>query len=130
MPLECDDYVFWKVNWPLPLRRSRWVDFRLTAKLSLSVTKPNFRRSVIRNCSCFMGWHFRFQFLFFVNKNSKLCILRERTKIRIFWIFTKIFEYILNRHTAFPSHVSTRQLPRQMPAHIHFQDHIQEINAL
>ena len=48
MPLECDDFVFRKVNWPLPLRRGRWVGFRLTAKLPLSVTKPNCRRSL--NC--------------------------------------------------------------------------------
>ena len=41
MPLECDDFVFRKVNSPLPLRRGGWVVFRLTAKLPLSVTRPN-----------------------------------------------------------------------------------------
>ena len=41
MPLGCDDFVFRKVYWPLPLRRGGWVGFRLTAKLSLSMTKPN-----------------------------------------------------------------------------------------
>ena len=44
MSLECDDFVFRKVNWPLPLRRGGWVGCRLTAKLPLSVTKPNCRR--------------------------------------------------------------------------------------
>ena len=43
MPLECDDFVFKKVNWPLPLRRG---GFRLTAKSLLSVTKPNCPRSL------------------------------------------------------------------------------------
>ena len=46
MPLECDDFVFRKVNRPLPLRRGGWVGFRLMAKLPLSVTKPNCRRSL------------------------------------------------------------------------------------
>ena len=38
MPLESDDFVFRKVNWPLPLRRGIWMGFRLRAKLPLSVT--------------------------------------------------------------------------------------------
>ena len=42
---------------------------------------------------------------------SKLCILRERIKIWIFRIFSEIFEYMLNRYTAFLTHVDTRQLP-------------------
>ena len=46
MSLECDDFVFGKVNWPLPLRRGGWVGFRLTAKLPLSETRPNCRRSL------------------------------------------------------------------------------------
>ena len=46
MPLECYDFVFRKVIWPLPLRRGGWVGFRLTAKLPLSETKSNFRRSL------------------------------------------------------------------------------------
>ena len=46
MPLECEDFVFRKINWPLPLRRGRWVGYRLTAKLPLSVTKPICRRSL------------------------------------------------------------------------------------
>ena len=50
MPLECDDFVFRKVNWPLPLRRGRWVGFRLMAKLPLSMTKPNWRCS-LSECS-------------------------------------------------------------------------------
>ena len=47
MLLECDDFAFRKVNWPLPLRTGGWVGFRLTVKLPLSVTKPNCRRSLI-----------------------------------------------------------------------------------
>ena len=47
MPLECDNFVFRKVNWPLPLRRNGWLGFRLTAKLPLSVAKPIFQRSLI-----------------------------------------------------------------------------------
>ena len=50
MPLKCGDFVFRKVNWSLPLRRCRWVGFRLTAKLPLSVMKPNWRRS-LSECS-------------------------------------------------------------------------------
>ena len=46
MPLECDDFAFRKVNWLLPLRRGRWLGFRLTAKLPLSKTKPNCWRSL------------------------------------------------------------------------------------
>ena len=41
MPLEGDDFVFRKVNWPLPLRRGWWEGFRLTIKLPLSEIKPN-----------------------------------------------------------------------------------------
>ena len=48
MPLECDDFVFRKVNWPLPLNRGGSVGFRLTAKLPLSVTKSNCRRPLIQ----------------------------------------------------------------------------------
>ena len=44
--------------------------------------------------------------------------MRERIKIWIFWIFTKIFEYILNRSTAFLCYVDTGQLPRQMPSSV------------
>ena len=40
MSLECDDFVFRKVNRPLPLRTGGWLGFRLTAKLPLSVTNP------------------------------------------------------------------------------------------
>ena len=46
MPIGCDDFVFRKVNWPLPLSRGGWVGFRLTAKLPLSMTKPNCRCSL------------------------------------------------------------------------------------
>ena len=46
MPLECDNFVFRKVNWPLSLRRGGWVGFRLTAKLPLSETKSNCQRSL------------------------------------------------------------------------------------
>ena len=65
MPLECDDFVFRKVNWPLPLRRGGWVGFRLTAKLSLSVTKPNCRRS-LRLC-LFMSYICDLFFIFSLN---------------------------------------------------------------
>ena len=51
MPLECDDFVFRKVNRPLPLRSDGWVGFRLTAKLPLSVTKPNCQPS-LTDSSC------------------------------------------------------------------------------
>ena len=46
MPRECDDFVFRKVNGPLPLKKGGSVGFRLTAKLPLSITKPNCRRSL------------------------------------------------------------------------------------
>ena len=49
MPLGCDDFVFRKVNLPLPLRRGKRVGFRLTTKLPLSVTQPNFWRSLKYN---------------------------------------------------------------------------------
>ena len=41
IPLECDNFVFRKVNWPLPLRSSGWVGFSLMSKLLLSVMKTN-----------------------------------------------------------------------------------------
>ena len=44
--------------------------------------------------------------------------MRERIKIRIFRIFTNLFEYIFNRYIAFLTHVDTRQLPRQLPVYI------------
>ena len=50
--------------------------------------------------------------------------MRERIEIWIFRIFTKICEYILNRYTAFLTHVDKRQFPRQMPVYIekkHYQ---------
>ena len=48
MPLECDNFVFRKVNWPLLLRRGGSVGFRLTAKWPLSVTKPNCQHSLMQ----------------------------------------------------------------------------------
>ena len=39
-------FFFRKVIWPLPLRRGEWMGFKLTAKLTLSVTKPNCRRTL------------------------------------------------------------------------------------
>ena len=41
MPLECDDFVFRKIYWPLPFRGG-WVGgFQVNVQISLSVTKPN-----------------------------------------------------------------------------------------
>ena len=57
---------------------------------------------LIRNCFCFMGWYFRFLFSFFVNKKFlgyAFCL--KKIKSWIFWIFKNIFEYVLNRYTAF-----------------------------
>ena len=48
MLLECDNFVFRKVNWPLLLRRGGSVGFRLTAKWPLSVTKPNCQHSLMQ----------------------------------------------------------------------------------
>ena len=45
--LECDNFVFRKVNWPLSLRRGEWVVFSLMAKLPLGVRKPNCQCSLI-----------------------------------------------------------------------------------
>ena len=56
MPLEWDDFVLRKVNWPLPLRRGEWVGFSLTAKLLLSVTRPNCRRSLRTLLSIFFSF--------------------------------------------------------------------------
>ena len=50
---------------------------------------------LIRNCSSFMGWHFRFQFLFFVTKKFRsyaFCVKELRyfeylqTYLNIYWI--------------------------------------------
>ena len=60
-----------------------------------------------------------FNFYFFVNKkflSYAFCVKDLRSEF--FRIFTKIFEYILNRYTAFQTHVNTRQLPRQIRAYI------------
>ena len=35
MPLEWDDFVFRKVNWPLPLRRVRWVGFDVNGQIAI-----------------------------------------------------------------------------------------------
>ena len=51
---------------------------------------------LIRSCSCFMGWHFRFQFSFFVNKkflSYAFCVKELRseyfeylkTNLNIYW---------------------------------------------
>ena len=48
---KCDDFVFGKENWPLPIRRGRWVVFRLMAKLLLSMMKPNCRCSLVPKVS-------------------------------------------------------------------------------
>ena len=56
MPLELDDFVLRKVNWPLPLRRGEWVGFSLPAKLLLSVMKPNCRRSLSTLLSIFFSF--------------------------------------------------------------------------
>ena len=56
---------------------------------------------------------------FFVNKkflNCTFCMRELRSEE--FLIFTNTFEYILNRYTAFLTHVDTRQLPRQMSAYV------------
>ena len=49
MPLDCDDFVFRKVNWLLLLRRGDWVGFRLVAKFALSMMKPNCQSSLSVN---------------------------------------------------------------------------------
>ena len=63
MPLGCDDFVFRKVNWPLPLRKRGWVGFRLTAKLPLYVTKPNCRRSLTRKYFFIQQFYQKYQAL-------------------------------------------------------------------
>ena len=40
MTLECDDFVFRKVNWPLPLKRGGWVGgFQLNGKITIKRDK-------------------------------------------------------------------------------------------
>ena len=96
---ECDDFVFRKVNWPLPLRWGRWVGFRLTTKLP----KPNCWRSLIVTdqfwliCCHVTDWFWLVSFndncsffiitAFFII-NSIVIVIIKRIK---FFIFLKVF---------------------------------------
>ena len=67
-----------------------------------------------------MGWHFWFQFLFFVSKKFlKLWVKGLRSD---YFEYLQTFEFILNRYTAVLIHVCTRQFPRQIPTYIEKKD--------
>ena len=93
-----------------------------SSQCSVSLVAQRLPCYLIRNCSSFMGWHFRFQLSFYVSKkflSYVFCVKDLKSGhfeylqryLNIYWI-----DFLTQ--TAFLTHVDRQQLPRQMPAYI------------
>ena len=111
MPLECDDLVSRKVNWPLPLRRAGWVGFRLTAKLPLSLTKPTCRRSLRMLCH---GGTFLSSYsnknIMTCQKINKISFLCDTKKVILFFVDHNFFTF-----SFYVTHCQQIDLPQSGP---------------